>query len=136
MDYFGIGSALKGSALIYFRSAIQSGRTTSLIESLKDGDRVICLNAESADFLRRRCKEKNIHVECVGIDHRDIERLSHLKRSHGRTVFDHDWLEKYYLYKLECAANAIDRFENELSHRKDEHEENTYRDIALYKWMI
>ena len=41
MDHFGIGAALLGAANIYFNSARQTGRTTSLIESVKDGDRII-----------------------------------------------------------------------------------------------
>ena len=41
MDHFGIGAAFRAMANVYITSARRTGRTTSLLESLKDGDRVV-----------------------------------------------------------------------------------------------
>lgn len=54
MDHFGIGTALLGCAEVYFRCARRTGRTTSLVESLVSGDRVVC-RTENEAFLLRPC---------------------------------------------------------------------------------
>lgn len=63
MDSFGIGAALKGAALIYFQASRRTGRTTSLVESLKDGDRVIFTNSNEADRVKRICYELGIKIK-------------------------------------------------------------------------
>ena len=59
MDAFGIGQAMEGTALTYFRASRQTGRTTSMIESLKDGDRVVFRTAGERDRVMRLLKERN-----------------------------------------------------------------------------
>ena len=41
MDHFGIGAAIYGAARVYFQSARRTGRTTALLDGLKDGDRLV-----------------------------------------------------------------------------------------------
>ena len=40
MDHFGIGAGLTGAMDIYFHASRGTGRTTSLVDSVKEGDRV------------------------------------------------------------------------------------------------
>ena len=47
-DAFGIGQAVQGAARVYFQTARASGRTVAMVESLKEGDRVIFNNSQLA----------------------------------------------------------------------------------------
>ena len=49
MDHFGIGAAMRGMFLNYMHSARRSGRTTSLVESVKDGDRIVFAERREAE---------------------------------------------------------------------------------------
>lgn len=60
MDHYGIGNAIKGIVGAYAESARRTGRTTSLVESVKDGDRVIFTNGREADRVKRLCAERGV----------------------------------------------------------------------------
>ena len=53
MDHFGIGAAMRGMALTYIQSARRTGRTTSVVESVKDGDRIVFADRREAERVRR-----------------------------------------------------------------------------------
>jgi hypothetical protein len=65
MDHFGIGAAMVGMTRLYSQTARQTGRTTSLIESLKDGDRVCCATTEEARHLKRMCRDRGLQVTVI-----------------------------------------------------------------------
>jgi hypothetical protein len=124
MDQFGIGTAIEGCAVNYFAVSRQTGRTTQMIESLQDGDRVVCLSDEKAAWLRRRLKEfeKDINVICVPT--KEPRLIFEHKTSKGRTVFDHEWIEKYYAEVIQGAQKNIDLFQRESSGFGAAHIEN------------
>lgn len=115
MDHFGIGAALLGAARAYFSGARQSGRTTSLVESVREGDRVVCANVQTAEQLRRLLRARDLAVEVVMIPVGEPERLFHLGTSAGRTLFDHVWIEDYYLAELQRAAATVDELQRQAS---------------------
>ena len=115
MDFFGIGNAMVAMIRVYTQSARRSGRTTSLLAALKSGDRVICLTLEDVKWLERECRERNINVECVYHSPEHPERLSCYKRSAGRTIFDHRWVEDYYQRAVDNANIDVDSLERMLS---------------------
>ena len=75
MDHFGIGAAIHGAAMIYTSSSRRTGRTTSLVESVKDGDRIIFNNHKEAERVRRLCLERGVEVECIVLDPKHPERV-------------------------------------------------------------
>lgn len=109
MDIFGIGNAIRGCLTIYFQGARRSGRTTHMIDSLHDGDRVVFSNSVEADRVRRLCKERGVDVDIVTVDPRRPYDLFERPTSRRRTVFDHIWVEQYY-------QAAFDRAEADLKH--------------------
>jgi hypothetical protein len=115
MDHFGIGAALQLALRMYVQGARQTGRTTSLIESLKDGDRVVCLDNREAKRLEGLCRERRIKVKCVAVSRHDAESLFHSGTPEGRTIFEHTWIEAFYEMTLRRAAEQIDHLERELS---------------------
>ena len=115
MDHFGIGQALKGMARVYFQAARGTGRTTSLLESLKDGDRVCCVNGKEADRLTRMLRERKVDAQAIAVDPNTPERIFERGTPKGRTIFDESWIEQYYLRALEAAARDIDHLQREAS---------------------
>ena len=107
MDHFGIGAALRGMAEVYFHSVRRTGRTTSLVESLKNGDRIVCVNEATRRDLERRCRERGVNVECV-IHPLTPRRVFERGTPTGRLLFDHTWLEQYFMATLAEAAQEID----------------------------
>ena len=107
MDFFGIGPALQGVARAYFCGARQTRRTTRLVDSLRDGDRVVFANENHAEHARRLCRERGVNVHCVVIDPNNLHCIFGIARSNGKTMFDHAWLEAYYLLALKRAESDI-----------------------------
>ena len=136
MDHFGIGHAMKAMVRVYIQGARQSGRTTSLLESLKDGDRIVCAMPAHAKDLKRRCRERGLHwVDVVVIEpKRAQDELFHHPTSPGRTVFDHAWVELYYQHVLERAAADIDFLQRETSGFGTAHIETREEARQLQRW--
>jgi len=136
MDHFGIGQALKGAALIYFRSARQTGRTVSLVESLQNGDRVIFTNSREADRVKRMCFERNIEIDTMLVDPKSFERVFNREPSQGRTIFDHSWVEEFYLNSIERCSKEIDHLQRETSGFGEAHLETRRKAAEILKWQF
>lgn len=135
-DHFGIGAAMKGMALTYFAAARGTGRTTSLIESAKDGDRIYFINSKEADRVKHLLREAGkTKVECVTLPVREApHRLFDRGPTHGRAIFDHSWVEDYYFAALDRAAMEIDQLQNNLSGYGEPHRETRRKAMEIQKW--
>lgn len=115
MDIFGIGSAVKAAAEIYFNCARRSGRTTALIKALKPGDRVYFSNYEMSQWFKRHLKAEGVEgvegVECVVWNDHAVK----LKCAKGRAIFDHTLIEDLYRKAIEEQANFIKQREDHFS---------------------
>jgi len=135
MDHFGIGHAMQAMVRVYIQGARQTGRTTSLLESLKDGDRVVCATPKHAGDLERRCRQRGLQVDVVVVEpqqaHDDIFKRA---PAVGRTVFDHAWIELYYQHVLERAARDIDFLQRETSGFGTAHMETREQARQLHRW--
>ena len=122
MDIFGIGSAIKAAVGMYQIMARQSGRTITMINSLKPGDRIIFTNDKESKRVKRLCKDRDINdirfeVSSTKNPHSLFDRGS----SQGRTILDHSWVEQFYKEAIEAAERDIDYFQKELSGNGEEH---------------
>ena len=115
MDHFGISAGLLGAAEIYFRSGRRTGRTTSLIESLKNGDRVACASVAEQRRLLQLCSQRGITVEIVHLDPARPWEIFDRGPSAGRTLFDHSWVEQVFRNAIEQCAKDIDHLQRESS---------------------
>jgi len=138
MDHFGIGAAMKGMLLTYVQTSRRTGRTTSLLESLKDGDRVIFSDVRHAREFERLTKERGIKVDCVTIDPGDDLGLNKLESSpgDGRTILDHVWVEQYYERWIDRTARVIDNIQKNLSGYGAAHRETRRSAIGMSKWKF
>ena len=134
MDHFGIGAAMQGMAQLYFQLARSTGRTTSLVESVKDGDRIVFADNKEAERVHRLCLERGVKVECIVVEPKMPERVFERGTSQGRTIFDHSWVERYYLEAIERARQGIDHFERQASGSAEAHHETKRQAEELAKW--
>lgn len=120
MDFFGIGKQIKNSMYEIISSMRQSGKTTEMLEMLKDGDRVCFTNVREKNRVQRLCRELNIDVNCIVIPISRVSELATLGRSSkGRTIFDHSWIEDYYTQAIEIAGDNIDKWESRSLAKKE-----------------
>lgn len=138
MDHFGIGAAMKGMLLTYVQTSRRSGRTTSLLESLKDGDRVIFSDARHANEFKRLAHERGIKVDCVIVEPSDGLGLNRLGSSpgDGRTILDHTWVEQYYERQIDRSIRIIDDIQKNLSGYGAAHRETKRAAIEIAKWKF
>lgn len=136
MDSFGIGQAMKGMAHVYFQSARQTGRTTALVESLKDGDRVIFTNSKEADRVKDLCREFGKTIDTMVVDPKDPRRVFERGTPQGRTVFDHSWVEQFYLSAIDECQKDIDHLQRESSGFGMAHVETRIKAREFAKWRI
>ena len=132
MDLFGIGQGVQGAARVYVQSSRGCGRTTAMVESAKDGDRIIFTNKREADRVYRLCKDRGIEVECL-VSTPDKNPLEHMTRA-GRTNFDHSWVEEFYLRGIEDMRREIDYLEQNLSGHGEPHRKTKRAAMEIAKW--
>jgi len=136
MDHFGIGAAMQGVAQTYFRSARRTGRTTSLVDSVKDGDRIVFAESREAERVRRLCLERGVKVDCVVVDPKTPQRVFERGTPTGRTIFDNSWIELKYLEAIERTQQGIDHLEREASGYGAAHRETRRQAEEIAKWRI
>jgi len=135
MDFFGIGQAMKGMTTVYFQSSRRTGRTVSMVESLKDGDRVCFADSREAERVSKMLRERNIeNVECIVISPDDPYKLRERGTSQGRTIFDHTWVERFYLNAIATSEKDIDLFQKEMSGFGEAHLETRRKAFEMSKW--
>lgn len=134
MDHFGIGLAMRGMALGYFQASRRTGRTTSLVESLKDGDRVCCATEQEAKRLGLLCRERGLQVDFMVLDPADPTGVFKRGRPEGRTILDHSWVELYYMRALDRCASGIDALQRESSGYGAAHIETKRHALEAAKW--
>lgn len=134
MDAFGIGQAIKGMVLTYFSASRRTGRTTSLVESLKDGDRVVCLEPNEARRLRSLSAERRVKVNVVVIDSGRADEVFQHGTPEGRLIFDHSWVEAYYMRAIEQATREIDHLQRQASGFGTAHLETRRRTEEIARW--
>lgn len=117
MDFFGIGIAMRGLVRTYAAMARGTGRTTALVESVRDGDRIVFASAREAERVRRLCLARGVNVECRVCDPSDPHSLRERGRAEGRTIFDHAWVEMCYAHAVDSLSLALDDLARETSRR-------------------
>lgn len=117
MDHFGIGYAMKSMISMYLASARGTEQTTSLVDSVKDGDRVVFVDMRHARRFKDLCKERGVNVETFVCDPREPDRLFAwgTVAGEGRLIFDHVWVGEFHRLSVDRACEDIDRFQSQFS---------------------
>ena len=115
MDMFGIGNALQANAELLFQMCRRTGRTTIMLSSLKDGDRVIVLDQTEGVRLKRLLAEQRLNVEILVCPPDCWYTLAGRPKSIGRTVMSHEFVEAFYRSAMKQAACDLDMVASRLS---------------------
>lgn len=134
MDQFGISTAMRCMAEVYFTTARRTGRTTQMLDGLKDGDRIVCLDANEARRLKGLLAERSLKVEVLSCQPHNYGELFEQGTPQGRTVFDHCWIEEHFRRSLENSERHIDRLQTELSGYGEAHRETARKCRGLHGW--
>ena len=135
MDHFGIGAAIASAVEMYAAVSRQTGRTLSLVESAKDGDRLVFASSAEAQRVGRLCAERGVEVQVVVCSPEYTEKLFEQGTAQGRVIFDHTWVEERYRHILEKEMRHIDYLERELSGYGAAHRETRRQAEELAKWQ-
>lgn len=123
MDQFGIGAGIKGAVSVYLQASRRTGRTTSLVESVKDGDRVVFMDHQQAAHFERLVLDRGVTVECVVVPVDRPDEVFRRGTPKGRTIFDHSWVEAFYMASIGSAMRTIDHLERQSSGECEAHRE-------------
>lgn len=134
MDLFGIGLAMAGMARTYLQASRRSGRTTMLLDSLRAGDRVCCATRSDAEYLRRKCMQRKLDIEIIHVPPENAYRLLERERSKGRTVFDHMWVEQFYLNAIHDCQQHIDGLQERASELNESPIEPPRLSVERARW--
>ncbi len=122
-DAFGIGPAVLALLDNYFHAARGTGRTTRLVESLKDGDCVITCTIKEARVLERLIRQRSLTVNVKVVDPKNPESLFEMGTQQGRLIFDHTWVEQRYRIAIFDTANWMDGLQQRLGGYDHRHRE-------------
>lgn len=123
-DPWGVGEALAMAMKMYIHTKRATGRTTMLLDSLKEGDMVICATTREAQRIERLARGRGFeHVIAVGRDptigrsalsqiHQDMIQT---KR---RIVFDHTYFEALYWWVIHDTMSALTQLVNHHNERR------------------
>ncbi len=101
------GMALRVALEAVEIGARRSGRTTRMLDQVRDGDVVVCATAREVDRLTRLLAERRIKARVtMAAGHYDVPR----PRAPGRIHFDHDWLRLRYLDAIEGVRIDLEQF--------------------------
>lgn len=114
-----MGTALQTQLRTYRSYAIGTGRQKQLLDSVQDGDRIVCPDRIIANSYKGRLAEMGKKVDVVVFKTRpnsdDFCKLMGCNRSTGRTIFDHIWVESYYEECLQDSIRCLDNIQNDAS---------------------
>ena len=118
------------------QSARGTGRTISLVESVKDGDRICFACNKEARRVEQLLRERGVQVACIVVDPKSPQDIFGSGTSQGRTIFDHGWVEQYYLAVIEKASFNIDELQKNTSGYGEAHRETRRRAEEMARWSL
>lgn len=114
-DAYGVGNALKAFHHSITLASRATGRTTRMLEQLKDGDRVVLTSENMAQHIRPLLKEMGKDVELVVCPPSNPGKLFERPPSKAYTHFDHDWVDEFYRLALARAGDDLMRLARDTS---------------------
>ena len=136
MDVCGVGNTVIGAAEVAFAAARVSGRTTTMINMVKDGDRVVFLNQREANRVDSLLRERGIKAHCIVASPTIPEEVYRLGTPRGRLIFDHSWVEEYYRRTLHRSFDALQHLSIQGSGWGEAHETTRRQAIEIARWGV
>lgn len=104
---------------IHSHTARQTGRTTELLDSLHEGDRVIVPTSNEKVNFERLLRERDlfgkVEVKVITSTNLDEVFAKVQNSSQGLTKFEHTWVEAYFEQQVKNISDSLRKLENTLS---------------------
>lgn len=115
MNQFNIDTALISALEIYSHVAHKTGRSTSLVNSLNDGDVILTLTHRERDHYMRLIEEKGLTASVIVLNtgEDEIYKLRTI-RTNGIIHPSHLWLQKYYKERIHSLSVVLPELFNRL----------------------
>lgn len=81
-------------------------------------------------------EDRGLSVECRIIPVKEIRRLFETGTPQGRTIFDHSWVEEFYLNAIEHAQMQIAEIQIQTSGYGEKHRETRRKAEEIARWRI
>lgn len=122
MDIFGIGTALTAVFEVYKHSARQTGRTSHLVNHVRDGDTVIFSDNNHLNHFKKELNVKRGRID-INLIVCSIERdgdldLRNVKPTQGQVFFDHEFIELYHQASIQWSINNLNKLSSHYSGAK------------------
>lgn len=85
-----------------------TGRTTKMIESLEDGDRVIFATHNELCRVSRQMEILGKNVECLLVPVNHLSKFNGMRPPEGKTVLCHRWVDAFLHHSLDEAQGVMD----------------------------
>lgn len=109
---------MQGMQALHTNISRRTGRTTRMLEQLKDGDRVLCSNQGSARDIKSRAQRMGLKIRCVHVS--DFHGIANLGPVDGKTYLDHTMVERLYEIAIINTQKEIDAWLKTMNSGKDE----------------
>lgn len=116
LDEYGFAATAKTALNLFEVQSRSSGRTSRMIERLRDGDRVLVGDQKFARWIEDRLAKvgkKDVKVLVVPPSQNPMERYG--TSPVGRTFFDHTWIEAFFHRSLDNAARDLQYIQQAMS---------------------
>lgn len=115
MDTYNIANSMRVGLEMLMQGARQSGRTTRMLDGLKDGDRIITSDTRNVRILQNQARQRGLNVEVIFWSVKEMHcNIYRLKKSAGRTVFDHVFIENFWKTRIADIERELVAIEQEV----------------------
>lgn len=108
MKLYNIPEGVRSSIEVFFNCSRGTGRTTSMLKSLKIGDTVVFLTHEEARRVYNQCRSVGIQLLCLVAGVEEVDKIIRHSRHCDTLVLDHRWVEEYYKHAIEIATKDLE----------------------------
>ena len=108
MDIFGIGGKIIETVKNTLRAQKGSVLTFAMINKLKSGDKVVFDNLQDAATVMHICDKKGLDIKSIIVPVDNDLKLLDAEHCQDKIILDHNWIERYYINRIELAGRDID----------------------------
>ncbi len=133
-DHYGIGNSLLGMFDVYRRMSRRSGRTTRMLEQVKEDCLIIVLTDQDRILLQRQMKALGKEATVVAVDvvgpHPGLLR----GRQYSQVLLDHAWVEEYFRRDILVANSFLSALEQEITKKPPSNIDLRDERARFYDW--
>lgn len=125
-DVNNVGVALQMALTVLENASIQSGRTTRMLNQLKDGDTVLCVSGRDCEYLRRKWRDlmdeqlnpiQGVTFQVLNL-HKDGMDLYRIRHVSGNVHFDHNLIQLIYMNRIESVERTLNMINNTFGNKR------------------